>query len=91
MHPAAELQVELTLVLATLRRRRASTGETTEQKVLTRVIARLGKVVVALDAAAPLATAELLGDAIERLETALAAARHGPFDGYLAALEGHFA
>ena len=91
MHPAAELQVELTLALATLRRRRASTGETTEQKTLTRVIARLGKIVNALEGAAPLTTGELLCDAIERLETAVAAARHGPFDGYLAALEGHFA
>ena len=54
MHPAAELQVELTLTLtlATLRRRRVSAGEAAEQKVLTRVIARLGKAVAALDAAA---------------------------------------
>lgn len=91
MLAAAELQIELTLVLATLHRRRASTGEAAERKALTRLIARLGKTVSALEGAAPLGTAERLADAIERLETAVAAARHGPFDGYLSALEGHFA
>ena len=91
MNPGAQLQYELTCALATLRRRRASSGEIQEQKVLTRTIARLNKDIAALENAAPLATAEVLSDAIDRLEAAVGAARHGPFDGYLGAIEGHLA
>lgn len=89
MNPGAELQYELARAVATLLRRHASTGDVREQKLLARIVARVNKRIAALDRATPLATAEALADALEKLEAAVAAARHGPFDGYLGALEGH--
>ncbi|MBK7423434.1 MAG: hypothetical protein IPJ48_10235 [Propionivibrio sp.] len=89
MNPSAELQYELGRAVNTVRRRHASTGDTSEQKALTRVIQRLNKQVAALDQADLLSAANTLADGVEALEAAVTAARHGPFDGYLAALEGH--
>ncbi len=89
MNPGAELQYELSRAVNTLRRRQASTSDVSEQKALTRIIARLNKLLAALDQADLLGTADALADGVETLELAVAAVRHGPFDGYLAALEGH--
>ena len=89
MNPSAELQYELSRAVNTMRRRHASTGDTSEQKALTRVIQRLNKQLAALDQADLLSAANTLADGVEALEAAVMAARHGPFDGYLAALEGH--
>lgn len=89
MNPSAELQYELSRAVNTMRRRHASTGDSSEQKALTRVIQRLNKHLAALDQADLLSAANTLADGVEALEAAVTAARHGPFDGYLAALEGH--
>lgn len=89
MNPAAELQYELALAVTTLRRRQASTVDVNEQKALTRIILHLNKRLASLDQASTLSAAEALTDAIDELEAAVAAVKHGPFDGYLAALEGH--
>ena len=89
MNPSAELQYELGRAVNTLRRRHASTGDSSEQKALTRVVQRLNKQLAALDQANLLSAANTLADGVEALEAALAATRHGPFDGYLAVLEGH--
>lgn len=89
MNQGAELQYELARAVSTLRRRHASCSDASERKVLTRVIARLNKLLAALDRAPMLSAAEALADSIEKLERAVAAVKHGPFDGYLAALEAH--
>lgn len=89
MNPGAELQYELARAVATLRRRHASSIDPGERKALARIIVRLNKRLATLDQASLLGAAEALADALERLEGAVAAAKHGPFDGYLAALEGH--
>jgi lysozyme family protein len=90
MNPGAELQYEIARAITTLRRRHAITSDAGERKVLTRVIQRLNKRLAALDQAPTLAVAQTLTESLERLEIAVAAAKHAPFDGYLSALEGHF-
>jgi lysozyme family protein len=89
MNPGAELQYELGRAVNTLRRRAASTGDTPEQQALTKIVARLNKLLAGLDQADALTTANALADGQETLELAVAAVRHGPFDGYLVALEEH--
>jgi lysozyme family protein len=90
MTPGAELQYELGRAATTLRRRLGSTADAQEQQLLGRVVAQLNVQIAALDQADLLATAATLADAVEILETVVGAVRHGPFDGYLAALENHF-
>jgi lysozyme family protein len=89
MNPNAELQYELGRATNSLRRRQASTCDASEQKALTRVIRRLNKKLVALDKTDFLGASVILSDSVDDLEAAVAAANHGPFDGYLSALEGH--
>ncbi|MBK7564795.1 MAG: hypothetical protein IPI21_11155 [Propionivibrio sp.] len=90
MNPGAELQYELGRAVNTLRRRSASTSDTTEKKALSRIIQRLDKQLAALDQADLLTTVKTLADGIDTLNDAVAAVKRGPFDGYLSALEGHF-
>ena len=90
MNPGAELQYELGRAVNTLRRRSASTSDTTEKKALSRIIQRLDKQLAALDRADLLTVAKALADGIDALDDAVAAVKRGPFDGYLSALEGHF-
>ena len=90
MNPGAELQYELGRAVGTLRRRSASTSDTTEKKALSRIIQRLDKQLAALDRADLLTVAKALADGIDALDDAVAAVKRGPFDGYLSALEGHF-
>lgn len=89
MNPYAELQYELGRALNTLHRRRATTGDAGENKALSRIIRSLDKSLTVLDGADLLATAVVLADGVDALESAVEAARHGPFDGYLCALEAH--
>lgn len=92
MHPTQQLEYELSRAVNTLRRRHASTGDRTERETLTQIMRRLNKRLATLEKAAPadlLKAANALADATDDLEEAVAAANHGPFDGYLAALEGH--
>lgn len=93
MHPTQQLEYELSRAVNSLRRRHASTGDAAEAKILARVMQRLNKRIAALEKAGvradPLLAANTLADALDDLEAAVAAANHGPFDGYLSALEGH--
>lgn len=86
----AELQDELDRAATTLRRRQASCADARERKALTRIIKRFEQRLVAFDRATAPCVAETLADAVEMLEDAVAAARSGPYDGYLRALESHF-
>lgn len=90
MAPDAELQDELARAAGTLRRRHASSADAREQKILARLIKRLEQRRAALARAAAPSVADTLADAFDTLEDAVAAARSGPYDGYLRALESHF-
>ena len=89
MAPDAELQDEFARTATTLRRRQASSADARERKALARLIKRLEQRRTALDRDAAPSVADTLADAVETLEDAVAAVRHGPFDGYLRALESH--
>jgi hypothetical protein len=73
----------------TLRRRYANTADEAEKSTIMELIADLGKKLMLLDQAALLDAADMLADASAELEKAIAAAKTGPFDGYLAAMEEH--
>src|SRR5262245_21520888 len=75
----------------TLSRRARNSADAAEQATLREVIESLRREAGAHPADNLLAAAEILANATTGLERALAAVRHGPFNGYLAALEKHFA
>jgi hypothetical protein len=89
MDLADELRYEISRSINTLRRRQANTADDSERAELRTVIDSLNDKLDHLDQADLLAAANVLADATVDLEHAVAAARVGPFDGYLAALEGH--
>jgi lysozyme family protein len=84
-----QLRQEINRAIATLRRRHASTTDQAEKKEILNAIKALTRMLPLLNQAALLDAANVLAAATETLEQAVAAARTGPFDGYLAALEGH--
>lgn len=89
MDLAEELRFELSRSINTLRRRQANSADAAERAALRPLIDDLNDCLDILDQADLLAAANVLADASGVLERAVAAARSGPFDGYLAALEGH--
>jgi lysozyme family protein len=89
MNLVEQLRVEVSRSMNTLRRRFANTVDRAEKRVIVEVIDSLNRKLRALDRAELLEAASTLGDASEDLEKAIAGARAGPFDGYLAALEEH--
>ena len=89
MDLAEELRFEISRSINTLRRRQANTADTKEGKAIQVAIDALNDKLDSLDQADLLAAAIILADAADDLEKAVAAARRGPFDGYLSALEGH--
>jgi lysozyme family protein len=89
MNLTEQLRDEVSRSVHTLRRRYANTADAAERKSLTKLIAALGKKLALLDRAGLLDAAGILADGVADLERAVAAARTGPFDGYLAALEAH--
>ena len=89
MDLAEELRFEISRSINTLRRRQANTADDKERKALRTAIGTLNDQLDILDQADLLAAAEVLADAAAVLEKAIAAARTGPFDGYLGTMEGH--
>lgn len=89
MNLTEQLCDEISRSISTLRRRRANTADAAERQTLAKLVASLEKKLARLDRAAPLGAAEVLSDSGADLEKAVAAARTGPFDGHLAALEAH--
>lgn len=89
MNLSEQLRLEISQSIFTLRRRSANTVDAAERKTLATRIAALGKKLARLDQATLLGAADILADSGSELEKAVAAAKSGPFDGYLAALEAH--
>jgi lysozyme family protein len=89
MNLTAQLSDEISRSILTLRRRHANTADAAERKAIKRLVAVLDKKLARLDGAALLSAADILTDAVPDLEAGIAAARSGPFDGYLAAMEAH--
>ncbi|MCU0917785.1 MAG: hypothetical protein MUC88_24965 [Planctomycetes bacterium] len=89
MNLTEQLRDEASRSIHTLRRRYANTADAAERKTLAKLIAALGKKMTLLDRAGLLDAAGILADGVSDLERAVAAARTGPFDGYLAAMEAH--
>jgi lysozyme family protein len=89
MNLTEQLRCEVSQSVHTLRRRSANTADAAERKALTKLIAALGKKLALLDQTTLLGAAGILADSGVELEKAVAAAKFGPFDGYLAALEAH--
>ena len=80
---------EIKAAIATLRRRHGSTADAAEQAAIADAVQELDDQLSLLNQAALLEVASSVASASTTLEKAVAAARLGPFDGYLAALEGH--
>jgi lysozyme family protein len=80
---------EIDAAIETLIRRRGSTADDAEKHVILGIIDELNGELAVLNQAALLQAADSIASATEALEHAVAAARLGPFDGYLAALEAH--
>ena len=83
------VKAEIKAAIATLTRRGSSSADEKEQQAIAAVVAGLEGEVSALKGATLLQTANCIANATEALERAVAAARQGPFDGYLTAIEGH--
>jgi len=89
MNLAEQLRDEVSRSIHTLRRRYANTADAAEKQTILKLIAALGKKLTRLEQATLLAAADILADAGAMLVRAVAAARTGPFDGFLAAMEAH--
>jgi lysozyme family protein len=84
-----QVRAEINASIETLVRRHGSSADAAEKAVILRTIEDLNGELSLLNQAALLQVASSIASATEALERAVAAARLGPFDGYLAALEGH--
>jgi lysozyme family protein len=80
---------EINAAINTLTRRHASTADNAEKGAIVSAIGELNDELTLLNQAALLQVASSVASATATLESAVAAARLGPFDGYLAALESH--
>jgi lysozyme family protein len=80
---------EIRGAIATLGRRHDSTADAAEKAAIITAINELEGELSLLNQAALLQAANSIANASATLERAVAAARLGPFDGYLAALESH--
>jgi len=89
MSQIEELRYEISRTINTLRRRYANTADEAERKTLLDTIASLNGKLSLLNQASLLLAAQALTDATEDVRGVIAAARMGPFDGYLAAIEAH--
>lgn len=89
MNLIEELRYEISRSINTLRRRYANTADEKEKKAILNIIDALNGKISILNQATLLDAAATLADATQDLEQAVAAAKKGPFDGYLTTLEGH--
>src|SRR5688572_3622298 len=85
-----QIRDEIDTAVETLERRHGSSADEAEKAVILRTIEELKDEIPLLNDAVPLQAADSIANVTESLERAVAAVRHGPFDGYLAALESHF-
>jgi lysozyme family protein len=85
------VKTEIKAALATLARRGGSSADEKERQVIAAIRDELMGEASALKKANLLQVATCIANATEALEHAVAAARQGPFDGYLSAIEGHLA
>jgi len=83
------IRAAINAAIETLTRRHNSSADATEKQVIAEAIDDLIGEIAVLNQAALLDAANSLASATEVLERAVAAARIGPFDGYLAAMESH--
>jgi lysozyme family protein len=83
-----EARKEIVATLGVLMQRRADTADAAEKTAITRSIKALNRELDKLEQAELLDAAIGIAAAADAVETAVAAARKGPFDGYLAALDG---
>jgi lysozyme family protein len=91
MKAADKLKREIKAASATLMRRKGSTTDEAERRAILDAVDELNGQLTLLNQAAPHDAANAAVNVIATLEKAVAATRLGPFDGYLAALEAHFA
>jgi lysozyme family protein len=84
-----QVRAEINAAIETLARRHASTADAAEKPAILATIEDLNGELALLNQAALLQAASSIASATAALERAVAAARLGPFDGYLAAIEGH--
>ncbi len=89
MNLAEQLRDEVSRSVHTLRRRYANTADAREKQTILKLITALGKQMTLLEHVTLLGAADILADAGAFLEKAVAAAKTGPFDGFLAAMEDH--
>jgi lysozyme family protein len=82
---------ELAATIDTLGRRLVATTDGEEKRAIARCVDVFRHELSHLEGATPLDAAAAVATGPVELETAVAAARFAPFDGYLAALEKHFA
>jgi lysozyme family protein len=84
-----QVRSEINAAINTLTRRHGSTADAAEKAAIVQAIGELNDELTLLNQASLLQAASSLASASAVLEHAVAAARLGPFDGYLAALESH--
>ena len=84
-----QVKAEIKAAIATLARRGSSTADEKEQQAIAAIVGELKGELSALKGATLLQAATCIANATDALERAVAAARQGPFDGYLTAIEGH--
>jgi lysozyme family protein len=83
------VKAEIKAAIATLARRGSSTADEKEKQAIAAIVEGLKGELSALKGATLLQAATCIANATQALERAVAAARQGPFDGYLTAIEGH--
>ncbi len=89
MKIADQLRSSINAAIGTLVRRHGSSADDAERPVILVAIEELNAELTLLNQAALLQVASSIASATDILERAVAAARLGPFDGYLQALESH--
>jgi lysozyme family protein len=89
MNLVDELRYEISRTINTLRLRGANSADADEKRAITEAITDLNGKISILNQAGLLRAAEVLADATDDVTAVISAARMGPFDGYLAAIEGH--
>lgn len=83
------VKAEIKAAIKTLARRGSSSADEKEKQAIAAIVEELKGELSALKGATLLQAASCIANATEALERAVAAARQGPFDGYLTAIEGH--
>jgi len=83
------VKTEIKAAIKTLARRGSSTADEKEKQAIAAIAAGLKGELSTLKGATLLQAATCIADATEGLDRAVAAAKQGPFDGYLTAIEGH--